>query len=231
MPSRPSPRTSRCIRLTPTPMADGPRRSSCQNRRRRSARSSKLRATAANPSSRAARAPGSAEAPSRCAGGVIVSLMRMNRILELDLRNRRVRVQPGLMNLDLSRQVAPEGLFYAPDPSSQQISTIGGNIATNAGGPHCLSYGTTVNHVLGLEFVDDAGEVFATSIDDAGYDLTGGTRGQRRNAGPRDRPLGSGCSPSRKPCAFGLRRSTGWMRPRRPYRQSSLPASCRPRSR
>jgi glycolate oxidase len=117
------------------------------------------------------------------AGGVIVSLMRMNRILELDLRNRRVRVQPGLMNLDLSRQVAPEGLFYAPDPSSQQISTIGGNIATNAGGPHCLSYGTTVNHVLGLEVVDDAGEVFATSIEDAGYDLTAALVGSEGTLG------------------------------------------------
>jgi glycolate oxidase len=116
-------------------------------------------------------------------GGVIVSLMRMNRILELDLRNRRVRVQPGLMNLDLSRQVAPEGLFYAPDPSSQQISTIGGNIATNAGGPHCLSYGTTVNHVLGLEVVDDAGEVFATSIEEPGYDLTAALVGSEGTLG------------------------------------------------
>jgi glycolate oxidase len=117
------------------------------------------------------------------AGGVIVSLMRMNRILELDLQNRRVRVQPGVMNLDVSRQVAPEGLFYAPDPSSQQISTIGGNIATNAGGPHCLSYGTTVNHVLGLEVVDDAGEVFVTSIDDAGYDLTAALVGSEGTLG------------------------------------------------
>ncbi len=117
------------------------------------------------------------------AGGVIVSLMRMNKILELDLPNQRVRVQPGLMNLDLSRRVAAEGLFYAPDPSSQQISTIGGNIATNAGGPHCLSYGTTVNHVLGLEVVDDDGEVFATSIDDAGYDLTAALVGSEGTLG------------------------------------------------
>jgi glycolate oxidase len=117
------------------------------------------------------------------AGGVIVSLMRMNRILELDLENRRVRVQPGVMNLDVSRQVALEGLFYAPDPSSQQISTIGGNIATNAGGPHCLSYGTTVNHVLGLEVVDEAGEVFTTSIDDPGYDLTAALVGSEGTLG------------------------------------------------
>ncbi len=106
------------------------------------------------------------------AGGVILCFARMNRMLEFDERGRRARVQPGLINLDLSRHVASTGLFYAPDPSSQPISTIGGNIATNAGGAHCLSYGTTVNHVLGLEVVDACGEVFHTSIDDVGYDLT-----------------------------------------------------------
>jgi glycolate oxidase len=107
----------------------------------------------------------------------------MNRVLELDERNRRVRVQPGLINLDLSRHVASSGLFYAPDPSSQQISTIGGNIATNAGGPHCLSYGTTVNHVLALEVVDSQGEVFVTSIDDVGYDLTAALVGSEGTLG------------------------------------------------
>ncbi len=106
-------------------------------------------------------------------GGVVFSFARMNRLLEVDVRNRRARVQPGLINLDLSKRVAANGLFYAPDPSSQKISTIGGNIGTNAGGPHCLSYGTTVNHVLGLEVVDDDGEVFHTSVDEGGYDLTG----------------------------------------------------------
>ncbi len=107
------------------------------------------------------------------AGGIVVSFARMNRILEFDPRNRRARVQPGLINLDLSERSASSGLFYAPDPSSQKISTIGGNIGTNAGGPHCLTYGTTVNHVLALEVVDESGEVFTTSVDDAGYDLTG----------------------------------------------------------
>jgi glycolate oxidase len=81
-------------------------------------------------------------------------------------------VQPGLINLDLSKATASHGLFYAPDPSSQRVSTIGGNIATNAGGPHCLSYGTTVNHVLGLEVVDEHGEIYHTSVDSNGYDLT-----------------------------------------------------------
>ncbi len=116
-------------------------------------------------------------------GGVVVAFARMNRILELDLANRRARVQPGVVNLDLSKHALPQGLFYAPDPSSQKTSTIGGNIATNAGGPHCLSYGTTVNHVLGLEVVDEAGEVFTTSVDDAGYDLTAALVGSEGTLG------------------------------------------------
>ncbi|HEV3152273.1 MAG TPA: FAD-linked oxidase C-terminal domain-containing protein [Candidatus Baltobacteraceae bacterium] len=107
------------------------------------------------------------------AGGVVFSFARMNRILELDVPNRRARVQPGLVNLELSQRIAHTGLFYAPDPSSQRASTIGGNIGTNAGGPHCLSYGTTVNHVLGLEIVDEYGEVFHTWVEESGYDLTG----------------------------------------------------------
>jgi glycolate oxidase len=106
-------------------------------------------------------------------GGLVISTARMNRIIELDVRNRRARVQPGLINLDLSRAIATHGIFYAPDPSSQKTSTIGGNVGTNAGGPHCLSYGTTTNHVLGLEYVDGTGTIHQTSIDDPGYDLTG----------------------------------------------------------
>jgi glycolate oxidase len=106
-------------------------------------------------------------------GGVVLSLVRMNRILELDVRNRRARVQPGLINADLSHAIAQHGVFYAPDPSSQKVSTIGGNVGTNAGGPHCLSYGTTTNHVLGVEYVDGEGVIHRTAIDDPGYDLTG----------------------------------------------------------
>ena len=109
--------------------------------------------------------------PSR--GGLVVSFARMNRLVELDVRNRRARVQPGLINLDLSTAIAAHGVFYAPDPSSQKISTIGGNVGTNAGGAHCLSYGTTTNHVLAIEYVDAEGAVHRTSVDDAGYDLTG----------------------------------------------------------
>jgi glycolate oxidase len=106
-------------------------------------------------------------------GGVVLSLVRMNRILELDVRNRRARVQPGLINAELSQAIEGSGVFYAPDPSSQKVSTIGGNVGTNAGGPHCLSYGTTTNHVLGLEFIDGEGGIHRTSLDDPGYDLTG----------------------------------------------------------
>ena len=106
-------------------------------------------------------------------GGIVMSFTRMNRLLEIDVRNRRARVQPGLINLELSKQIASTGLFYAPDPASQKSSTLGGNIGTNAGGPHCLSYGVTVNHIVGLEVVDERGEVFTSDVDDAGYDLTG----------------------------------------------------------
>src|SRR5450631_1770965 len=106
-------------------------------------------------------------------GGLVVSFARMNRLLELDIANRRARVQPGLINLELSTAIARHGIFYAPDPSSQKISTIGGNVGTNAGGPHCLSYGTTTNHVLGLEYIDGTGTIHQTAIDDPGYDLTG----------------------------------------------------------
>src|SRR6267378_5541478 len=86
-------------------------------------------------------------------GGVVISLMRMNRVLEVDYDNQLAVVEPGLVNLHLSWAVGPKGFFYAPDPSSQQACTVGGNIANNSGGPHTLKYGVTVNHVLGLEVV------------------------------------------------------------------------------
>ena len=86
-------------------------------------------------------------------GGVVVALTRMNRILELDPRNRLAVVEPGVINLALQDACAAHGLRYAPDPSSQRICTLGGNVATNAGGPHTLAHGSTVNHVLGLEVV------------------------------------------------------------------------------
>ena len=83
-------------------------------------------------------------------GGVVLSLNRMDELVRLDAARLFAWVQPGLVNLELSRLLAPHGLYYAPDPASQQVSTVGGNVATNAGGPHCLKYGVTFNHVLGM---------------------------------------------------------------------------------
>ncbi|RMG36906.1 MAG: FAD-binding protein [Planctomycetota bacterium] len=109
-------------------------------------------------------------------GGVMVALTHMNRILEVSLRDRYAVVQPGVVNLHLTRYLAGTGFHYAPDPSSQGACTIGGNVATNSGGPHTLKYGVTTNHVLGLEVVLPDGTVtqFGGPCEDAaGYDLTG----------------------------------------------------------
>jgi glycolate oxidase len=109
-------------------------------------------------------------------GGVVVSLARMKKILEIDLENERARVQPGVVNLDLSLAIADQGYYYVPDPSSQKACTIGGNVAENSGGPHTLCYGVTTNHVLGLEVVLADGSVIHTGAsfwDRPGYDLTG----------------------------------------------------------
>jgi len=113
-------------------------------------------------------------------GGLLVVLSRMNRILAVDLENRRVRVQPGVINLDVSKAIAPHGYYYAPDPSSQSICSIGGNIAENSGGAHCLKYGFTVNHVVALTVVLADGEVVelgAPASDPLGYDLVGAVVG------------------------------------------------------
>jgi glycolate oxidase len=109
-------------------------------------------------------------------GGLVISLMRMNRVLEVDYDNQVAVVEPGLVNLHLSWAVGPRGFYYAPDPSSQQACTIGGNIANNSGGPHTLKYGVTTNHVLGLEVVLPDGEVCwlgGKTRDPQGYDLVG----------------------------------------------------------
>ena len=110
------------------------------------------------------------------AGGVTIGFARMNRILELDLENERAVLQPGVVNLDITRAVEGHGYFYAPDPSSQRACTIGGNVAENSGGPHTLAYGVTTNHVVGLEFVMPDGTVHSTGSkeqDSPGYDLVG----------------------------------------------------------
>jgi glycolate oxidase len=110
------------------------------------------------------------------AGGVVVSLARMNRILEIDLASQRIVVEPGVANLDVTRAVAADGFFYAPDPSSQQVCTIGGNVAENSGGAHCLKYGFTAHHVTGLTFVLPDGELVelgGKALDPDGPDLLG----------------------------------------------------------
>jgi glycolate oxidase len=109
-------------------------------------------------------------------GGIVLAFARMKKIVEIDLENLRARVQPGVVNLDLSFAVSDHGCYFAPDPSSQKACTIGGNVAENAGGPHTLAYGVTTNHVLGLEVVLPDGEVIHTGArfwDRSGYDLTG----------------------------------------------------------
>jgi glycolate oxidase len=109
-------------------------------------------------------------------GGVMIVFARMNKILEIDVENRRAVVQPGVVNLDITRAVEFAGLYFAPDPSSAKSCTIGGNVAENAGGPHTLAYGVTTNHVTALELVLPDGEIVRVGSrqgDATGYDLCG----------------------------------------------------------
>jgi glycolate oxidase len=108
--------------------------------------------------------------------GIVISLARMNHILEVDFPNQRIVVEPGVINLNVTAQVAPRGYFYAPDPSSQSVCSIGGNVAENSGGAHCLKYGFTTTHVVGLEVVLSDGSVVnlgGKTFDTSGYDLLG----------------------------------------------------------
>jgi glycolate oxidase len=116
------------------------------------------------------------------AEGVVIGLARMNRILELDAANCRARVQPGVANLDVSRAAAAYGLRYAPDPSSQQVCTIGGNVAENSGGAHCLKHGFTAHHVLELEVVLADGQVVRLDRNGA-LDLVGAFVGSEGTLG------------------------------------------------
>jgi glycolate oxidase len=108
-------------------------------------------------------------------GGIMLAMSRMRKI-EIDAPNLRATVEPGVVNSDISATAAPFGLYFVPDPSSQKACTIGGNVAENSGGPHCLAYGVTTNHVLGLQVVLPDGEIIETGSaapDAPGYDLTG----------------------------------------------------------
>src|SRR5579859_7739959 len=109
-------------------------------------------------------------------GCVLLTLSRMREFLDVDLTNLRAVVQPGVINLWVTQRVAPDGYYYAPDPSSQQVCSIGGNVAENSGGAHCLKYGFTVNHILGMKLVLSDGAVVAVggpTLDMPGYDLAG----------------------------------------------------------
>ena len=92
-------------------------------------------------------------------GGIVVALTRMDRILEIDPIDGTALVEPGVINLELSETTLQDGYFFAPDPSSQRACTVGGNVAENSGGPHCLKYGVTSNHILGLEVVLPDGRI------------------------------------------------------------------------
>src|SRR5437870_6607381 len=119
-------------------------------------------------------------------GGVVVSFVRMARILEIDPENLRAVVQPGVVNLHLSTATSPFGLHFVPDPSSQKACTIGGNVAENSGGPHTLAYGVTTNHVTGLEIVLSDGtatRLGGKRLETRGYDLVGAFVGSEGTLG------------------------------------------------
>jgi len=119
-------------------------------------------------------------------GGIVVELSRLNRILEIDTARQRAIVEPGVINLDLQNVLAPMGYMYAPDPASQKSCTLGGNLAEDAGGPHCLKYGVTSNHIHAVELVLSNGEVIqiGTPTDDGyGYDLLGPVVGSEGTMG------------------------------------------------
>ncbi len=115
--------------------------------------------------------------------GVLIVTSRMRRILEIDIPNRRAVVEPGVTNLAITEAVRGQGYYYAPDPSSQQICSIGGNVAENSGGAHCLKYGFTVNHILDLEIVTPDGDIVRLSDLDPGYDLLGAFIGSEGTLG------------------------------------------------
>jgi glycolate oxidase len=107
-------------------------------------------------------------------GGIVIGLSRLNRVLDVDIPNLRITVEPGVTNLDVTHRVAPFGCYYAPDPSSQRVCSIGGNIAENAGGAHCFKYGFTTHHVIGVEMVLPDGELIhlgGGALDAPGLDL------------------------------------------------------------
>ena len=149
------------------------------------------------------RAPGWPAARCRPEGAVVISTTKMNRILSVDPVTRRAWVEPGVLNLDLTGAVAVHGLHFAPDPSSQQTCSIGGNVANNSGGPHCLAEGVTNAHVLALEVVLPDGTVAVLGGEDPeppGYDLRGVFVGSEGCSASPPRSA-SASPPTRRRCA------------------------------
>ncbi|MGD9148639.1 MAG: FAD-linked oxidase C-terminal domain-containing protein [Desulfobacterales bacterium] len=119
-------------------------------------------------------------------GGVVICLSRLNRIIDMSPERRCAVVQPGVTNLELQNALAPLGFFYAPDPASQKVATLGGNVGENSGGPRCLKYGVTTNHILGLDVVLSSGEIIRVggcAYDPPGYDLRGALVGSEGTMG------------------------------------------------
>ena len=135
-------------------------------------------------------------------GGIIIEMQRMNKILSIDVENRIAVVQPGVVNLHITQAAAPLGLYYAPDPSSQMACSIGGNVAENSGGPHCLKYGMTTNHILEIEAVLSDGEIVRLGQSRGRGRRPGSCRGDRRirrNVRHRDGNSRFGFFQSRRP--------------------------------
>ena len=164
------------------------------------------------------------------ADGVLLGMGKFNRIREIDFDNRVAVVEPGVTNLAISQAVAHEGFYYAPDPSSQIACTIGGNVAENSGGVHCLKYGMTTNNVLGCEIVLITGEVIRLGgkhLDSDGYDLLGidhrlGRPARRRHRGDGAHPAGSPRPRARVLVGFAVVRGRRRLR-RRDHRRRHHP--------
>ncbi len=166
--------------------------------------------------------------------GVVLSLAKFKRILAIDPLARSAVVQPGVRNLAISEAAAAHGLYYAPDPSSQIACTIGGNVAENSGGVHCLKYGLTVHNVRRVRAVLIDGEVVefgGEALDAAGYDLLALITGSRRPAGGHHRGDRQAARRSRSRRPASWRASTIWKRRVTRSRRSSARASSRPGSR
>ena len=158
---------------------------------------------------------------------IVVSTGRMNKVLSVDTNNRIAWVQPGVINLDLSKKLQPKGFHFAPDPSSQQVCTLGGNVANNSGGPHCLAYGVTDAHVVSLEVVLPDGQV---AVLGGAEDETPASTFAARSSAARARSgspprSGSASHPTPRPCAPCCCRSQRSATPLRPSATSSPPAS------